>query len=123
MAVFRVERTKGFTVMSNYHLNDKTISLKAKGSLCLIPGILLCGDWQVSTRKALTLFGQRFWNWKSMGTLLAANCVIRAGNLPKSNIRSMSSPSSQAHCHRVWEIRTRRPRRIWENRVWKIRIR
>lgn len=68
-------------------------------------------------------FGQRFWNWKSMGTLPVANCVIRAGNLPKSNIRSMSSPSSQAHCHRVWEIRTRRPRRIWENRVWKIRIR
>lgn len=33
MAVFRVERTKGFTVMSNYHLNDKTISLKAKGLL------------------------------------------------------------------------------------------
>lgn len=33
MAVFRVERTKGFTVMSNYHLNDKRISLKAKGLL------------------------------------------------------------------------------------------
>ena len=33
MAVFRVERTKGFTVMSNYHLNDKTISLKSKGLL------------------------------------------------------------------------------------------
>ena len=29
MAVFRVERTKGFTVMSNYHLNDKTIRLSA----------------------------------------------------------------------------------------------
>ena len=33
MVVFRVERTKGFTVMSNYHLNDKTIILKAKGLL------------------------------------------------------------------------------------------
>jgi len=33
MAVFRVEKNKGYTVMSNYHLNDKTITLKAKGLL------------------------------------------------------------------------------------------
>lgn len=33
MPVFRVERTKNFTVMSNHHLRDKTISLKAKGLL------------------------------------------------------------------------------------------
>ena len=33
MAVFRVEKTRGYTVMSNYHLNDKTISLKSKGLL------------------------------------------------------------------------------------------
>jgi len=33
MAVFRVEKNKDYTVMSNYHLNDKTITLKAKGLL------------------------------------------------------------------------------------------
>ena len=33
MAVFRVERTQGYTVMSNYHLRDKSLSLKAKGLL------------------------------------------------------------------------------------------
>ena len=33
MAVFRVERNKGYTVMSNYHLRDKSLSLKAKGLL------------------------------------------------------------------------------------------
>lgn len=33
MAVFRVEKTKDYTVMSNYHLRDKSISLKAKGLL------------------------------------------------------------------------------------------
>ena len=33
MAVFRVEKTKDFTVMSNYHLRDKNLSLKAKGLL------------------------------------------------------------------------------------------
>ena len=33
MAVFRVERTKDYTVMSNYHLRDRALSLKAKGLL------------------------------------------------------------------------------------------
>lgn len=33
MAVFRVEKTKEYTVMSNYHLRDKNLSLKAKGLL------------------------------------------------------------------------------------------
>ena len=33
MAVFRVEKTKDFTIMSNYHLRDKNLSLKAKGLL------------------------------------------------------------------------------------------
>lgn len=33
MPVIKVERTKNYTVMSNYHLQDKNISLKAKGLL------------------------------------------------------------------------------------------
>ena len=33
MAVFRVERIKDYTVMSNHHLRNKTLSLKSKGLL------------------------------------------------------------------------------------------
>lgn len=33
MAVFRVEKSKDYTVMSNYHLRDTALSLKAKGLL------------------------------------------------------------------------------------------
>ena len=33
MAVFRVEKNKGYTVMSNHHLRNKELSLKAKGWL------------------------------------------------------------------------------------------
>ena len=33
ISIFRVEHTTGFTVMSNYHLRDKNLSLKAKGLL------------------------------------------------------------------------------------------
>lgn len=36
MAVFRVEKTRDFTVMSNHHLRNKTLSLKAKGLLSLM---------------------------------------------------------------------------------------
>lgn len=36
MAVFRVERTRDYTVMSNHHLRDKSLSLKAKGLLSLM---------------------------------------------------------------------------------------
>ena len=43
MPVFRVERNKGYTVMSNYHLRDKSLSLKAKGLLSQI--LSLPEDW------------------------------------------------------------------------------
>lgn len=36
MAVFRIEKTRDYTVMSNYHLRDRSLSLKAKGLLSLI---------------------------------------------------------------------------------------
>ena len=43
MAVFRVERTHNYTVMSNYHLRDKNLSLKAKGLLSQM--LSLPEDW------------------------------------------------------------------------------
>lgn len=43
MAVMRVERTDGFTVMSNYHLRDQALSLKAIGLLSKI--LALPPDW------------------------------------------------------------------------------
>ena len=36
MAIFRVEKTTNYTVMSNHHLRDKSLSLKAKGLLSQI---------------------------------------------------------------------------------------
>lgn len=46
MAVIRVNNTKGFTVMSNYHFQDKEISLKAKGLLGLM--LSLPSNWDYS---------------------------------------------------------------------------
>jgi len=33
MAVFRIEKTQNYTVMSNHHLRNAALSLKAKGLL------------------------------------------------------------------------------------------
>ena len=43
MAVFRIEKTRDYTVMSNYHLRDRSLSLKAKGLLSLM--LSLPEDW------------------------------------------------------------------------------
>ena len=43
MAVFRVEKNKGYTVMSNHHLRNKELSLKAKGLLSQM--LSLPEDW------------------------------------------------------------------------------
>ena len=43
MSVFRVEKTKGYTVMSNHHLRNRALSLKAKGLLSQM--LSLPEDW------------------------------------------------------------------------------
>jgi len=48
LAVFRVEKNKNYTVMSNVHLRDQNLSLKAKGLLSLL--LSLPDDWHYSIR-------------------------------------------------------------------------
>ncbi len=48
MAVFRVEKTKDFTIMSNHHLRNAKLSLKAKGLLSLM--LSLPEDWDYTTK-------------------------------------------------------------------------
>ena len=48
MAVFRVEKTKDYTVMANHHLRNTTLSLKAKGLLSLM--LSLPDDWDYTLK-------------------------------------------------------------------------
>ena len=48
MAVYRVQRTRDYTVMSNYHLRDKNLTLKSKGLLSMI--LSLPDEWNYTTR-------------------------------------------------------------------------
>ena len=43
MAVFRIEKTRDYTVMSNHHLKDRTLTLKSKGLLSMMLSSLTSG--------------------------------------------------------------------------------
>lgn len=48
MAVFRVKKTRDYTVMANHHLRNKALSLKAKGLLSLM--LSLPDDWDYTLK-------------------------------------------------------------------------
>ena len=48
MEVFRIEKTRDYTVMSNHHLRDTDLSLKAKGLLSLM--LSLPEDWDYTMK-------------------------------------------------------------------------
>lgn len=64
MSVFRIERTKDYTVMSNCHLRDKRLSLKAKGLLSQM--LSLPEDWDY------TLTGLAYINLESKDAIRSA---------------------------------------------------
>ena len=48
MAVFRIEKTKDYTIMSNHHLKDRQVSLKAKGFLSMM--LSLPKEWNYTPK-------------------------------------------------------------------------
>ena len=81
MAVFRVERTQNYTVMSNYHLRDKTISFKAKGLLSLM--LSLPEDWDY------TLAGLARISLEGKDAIRAAVVELeKAGYVTRSRVRN-----------------------------------
>ena len=53
MAIFRVNKNKDYTVMSNYHLTDKNMSFKAKGLLSVM--LSLPDDWDYSIKGIISI--------------------------------------------------------------------
>ena len=58
MAVFRVEKNRNFTTMSNYHLRDKNLSLKAKGLLSMCLSLTDDWDYSINGLVAISLEGR-----------------------------------------------------------------
>lgn len=80
MAVFRVERNKGYTVMSNHHLRNKELTLKAKGLLSQM--LSLPEDWDY------TLAGLSFINREKIDAIReAVRELEQAGYITRSRER------------------------------------
>ena len=81
MSVFRVEKNKGYTVMSNHHLRNHTLSLKAKGLLSQM--LSLPDDWDY------TLQGLAQINKESIDAIReAVRELERAGYIERSRERN-----------------------------------
>lgn len=58
MAVFRVEKNRNYTTMSNYHLRDRNLSLKAKGLLSMCLSLTDTWDYSINGLTAISKEGR-----------------------------------------------------------------
>jgi hypothetical protein len=88
MAVFRVEKNKGYTVMSNHHLRNKELSLKAKGLLSQM--LSLPEDWDY------TLAGLSYINRESIDAIRTAVWELeKAGYIRRSQSRDTNGKMAE----------------------------
>ena len=124
MAVFRIERTRDYTVMSNHHLRDKALSLKSKGLLSMM--LSLPEDWNYTTRglakickEGVDAIGGALRELESAGYIVRHQMRDRQGRISDTSMSSMSSPSPKRR------IRPSRIRlhQIRKTRIWLTRMR
>ncbi len=117
MAVFRVEKNKGYTVMSNHHLRNKELSLKAKGLLSQM--LSLPEDWDY-TLAGLSLINRENIDAirKAVRELENAGYIQRQGNVMRKDAyavqRMLSMSSRLSWIYRYWKIQH------WIIQYWKI---
>ena len=80
MAVFRIEKTRDYTVMSNHHLRNAELSLKSKGLLSMM--LSLPEDWNYTTRGLAKI---RKEGTDSIGSALKE--LERAGYIVRNRLR------------------------------------
>ena len=96
MAIFRVAKTRDYTVMSNFHLRDRNLTLKAKGLLSLI--LSLPEDWNYTTRGLAAICKEGV---DSIGAALRE--LESAGYLTRHRLRDRSGRISDTE-YVVYEI-------------------
>ena len=120
MAVFRLERTRDYTVMSNHHLRDKRLSLKAKGLLSQM--LSLPDDWDY------TLSGLAYINRESKDAIRSAVNELNEPVMSSATKQPMPAASSALMSTSFMnvlslEIRRRKSRhRIIQHRTNRCRI-
>ena len=109
MAVYRVNKNRGYTVMANFHLRDKRLSLKSVG---LLSKMLSFNDgWKFSTRGLAAICKE------GPDAILAALRELEKNGYLETQMAEWA----------VWFLRftksRRRFHRTWKNRNRKIPIR
>lgn len=83
--VFRINKTKNYTVMSNYHLQDKNLSYRAKGLLsCMLS---LPDDWNYSVRGLASISKEGIKAINSMLKELEENYYLKRERKQENNGR------------------------------------
>lgn len=84
MVVFRLKKTRDYTVISNHHLHTAWLSLKSKGLLSVM--LSLPEDWdytikamQKSVRRIRTASNQICRSWRGLGTYFTTASVQQQG--------------------------------------------
>ena len=80
MAVFRIEKSRDYTVMSNHHLRNENLSLKSKGLLSMM--LSLPENWNYTTRGLASICKE---GADSIGSALKE--LERAGYIVRNRIR------------------------------------
>jgi len=132
MAVYRVERTRDYTVMSNHHLKDTGLSLKAKGLLSLM--LSLPDDWNFNMRGLSSICKEGL---EAIGNALKE--LEKAGYMVRNQLRGANwritdteyiiyeRPQEPAPLTRILPVHIRLPRirlyhiretRMWWSRIW-----
>ena len=123
MAVFRIEKTRDYTVMSNHHLRNAELSLKSKGLLSMM--LSLPEDWNYTTRGLAKICKE---GTDSIGSALKE--LERAGYIVRNRLRDSKGKivdveyviyetrASRVRTSRIRLVQIRKTR-IWITHVWK----
>ena len=127
MAVFRVEKSRGYTVMSNHHLRNKELSLKAKGLLSQM--LSLPEDWDYTlaglshiNRESIDAIRTAVWELEKAGYITRRQGRDEKGKMAAIEYTIYEQPQPRHWKTRYWKIQ-QRISRYWEIRQRKTRRR
>ena len=125
MAVFRIERTRDYTVMSNHHLRNEKLSLKAKGLLSMM--LSLPENWNYTTRglaaickEGVDAIGGALRELETAGYIVRHQLRDRQGRISDTEyvIYEQPQPKKRTRLRRI-RMHQIRKTRIWRNRIRK----
>ena len=125
MAIFRIERTRDYSVMSNHHLQNHELSLKAKGLLSMM--LSLQDNWNYTTcglakicKEGVDAIGNVLQELETAGYIVRNQLRDQQGWISDTEyvIYSNPSPGSQKYLGRI-RLRQIRTTRIWIKRIQK----